>query len=89
MIELGQITLVDVVLVGVTIFFGCGGGFLVFKKVTSSRNTLKGNKAGGDMAGGDIIRKGQKNEKNSKKRSKNILKNNTAGGDIAGGDIEK
>ncbi len=89
MIELGQITLVDIALVGVTIFLGCGGGFLVFKKVTSSRNTLKGNKAGGDMAGGDITKKGQKNEKNSKSKSRNTLKNNTAGGDIAGGDIEK
>ena len=54
MIELGQITLVDVVLVCVTIL--CNGGvvFLVNKKITSSRNTLKGNTVGGDQAGRDV-----------------------------------
>ena len=54
MIELGQITLVDIALVGVTIL--CNGGvvFLVNKKITSSCNTLKGNTVGRDQAGRDI-----------------------------------
>jgi hypothetical protein len=83
-IEIGSITLSDILTV-LGILFG-GGCLWLFRKVRTSRNLLKGNRAGGNIAGGNIC---SSNHFKTHTEQRNTLKNNIAAGDIIGGDIEK
>lgn len=92
LMELGQITLVDIMLTLLSII---GGGWLLWvfvKRKTNTKNVLKGNTSGGSIAGGSIINNNASSETGGGaeiSKHQNILKNNTAAGDIAGGDIKK
>lgn len=84
--EIGEITLSDIFLTVIGIVFG-GIVWLFFKRVTNNKNVLKNNKAGGDIAGGNITRANE--GKSAYSTNRNTLKKNAADGNIAGGDIEK
>lgn len=84
--ELGEITVADIFLTIVGIVLG-GAVWIFFKRVTNNKNVLNGNKAGGDIAGGNILKTGR--EKSAHSTNRNTLNNNVTKGDIAGGDIEK
>ena len=67
------------------------GAFFVkgSQRIARYKNTLKRNKAGGDIAGSNIHKSHSNPLINNKSKHQNKLDSNTANGDIAGGDIEK
>ena len=89
--EIGQITISDMILTASSIIGGSWFVWFFVKRKTNTKNKLHKNKAGGDIAGGNIIKGGAQTKDNRAEISKhnNILKDNIASGDIAGGDIEK
>lgn len=73
----------------ITVFFG--GGFVV-RHIIRRRTCQTHIKAGGDVAGGDIIHEkhqAQKDSGSSIRISHSVQGNITAKGDVAGGDIIK
>lgn len=73
----------------VTILFG--GGVIV-RHITIRRTRQSNITAGGDVAGGDIIKVKRKNQNRSgdnKNVSNSVQKHINAEGDVAGGNIEK
>ena len=85
--EIGQITLADLVLTLAGILFTGAGAFWLFRKVRIGRNILKNNGATGSIAGGSIVKSSHTEKTRTEYR--NVLNGNKAGGDIAGGDIER
>jgi len=73
----------------ITALFGSG---IVVRQIIKRRTRQSNIKAGGDVAGGDIV-KGKEKVKNgnvsSKKITHSVQENIVAKGDVAGGDIFK
>jgi hypothetical protein len=88
MIEIGEVTVIDILLLIIGVLGSSGVGYFFIKRIKKNKNELYGNSAGGDMAGGDL-NKAYKPQANEESSSNNILIGNTAGGDIAGGNINK
>lgn len=68
------------------------GGGIIVRQITKRRTRQSNITAGGDVAGGDIIKsehKGQDSNASTKKVSDSVQKNITAKGDVAGGNIKK